>query len=173
MSTVSQTAPATTPVHVKKLGHLVYEVSDVERSTRFWREILGFAVSDTNELGMVFLRFGADHHSVALVPGKAPARPPAESGLRFAHLAMEVESLEELFTFRAFLRERGVPITYEGRRGPGGNIGVEFADPDGYEFEVYYGMDQIGPDGRSRPASHFRRARTLEDAVANPLPETW
>jgi hypothetical protein len=31
-------------------------------------------------------------------------------------------------------------------------------------------MDQIGEDGKSRPASEWRRATTLEDAVANPLP---
>jgi hypothetical protein len=31
-------------------------------------------------------------------------------------------------------------------------------------------MDQIGTDGRSRPANEWKRATTLEEAVANPLP---
>ena len=31
-------------------------------------------------------------------------------------------------------------------------------------------MDQIGPDGQSRPAEQWRRAKTLEEAVENPLP---
>jgi len=30
-------------------------------------------------------------------------------------------------------------------------------------------MDQIGPDGKSRPAEQSKRAKTLEEAVANPL----
>jgi len=32
---------------------------------------MGFQVSDRNERGMIFLRNGSDHHTVALVPGDA------------------------------------------------------------------------------------------------------
>jgi catechol 2,3-dioxygenase-like lactoylglutathione lyase family enzyme len=165
--------PVTTPIQVRKLGHLVYEVSDVERSTAFWTEIMGFSVSDTNESGMVFLRSGGDHHSIALVPSKKNARPPEEAGLRFHHLAMEVDDIEVLYRARDFLRARGIPIDFEGRRGPGGNVGVEFMDPDGYMFEIYAKMDQVGPDGRVRPPEQFNRVRSLEDATAQPLPERW
>jgi hypothetical protein len=71
------------------------------------------------------------------------------------------------------LRQHGIPIEYEGRRGPGGNVGVEFLDPDGYTFEIYANMDQVGPDGHTRPAEQFDRVKTLEDAVARPLPDRW
>lgn len=163
-----------TPVRVRKIGHVVYEVSDIEASTRFWTDVMGFSVSDRNEFGMVFFRSAADHHSVALKPCPGRVRPTEDpAGLRVDHFAMEVESLENLFETRAFLRARGVPIAFEGRRGPGCNIGVEFRDPDGYLLELYYGMDQIGADGRSRPSEQFRRASSLEDAVANALPERW
>ncbi len=162
-----------TPIAVRKLGHLVYEVSDIERSTRFWTDIMGFSVSDYNERGMVFLRSAGDHHSIAIAPSKKPSRPAPEAGLQFHHLAMEVDSVDQLFAARAFLRERNIPIYFEGRRGPGCNIGVEFFDPDGYLMEIYAEMDQIGPDGRSRPASHFRRSSSLEEAVSQPIPDTW
>ena len=46
----------TTPVKVKKLGHVVFTVSDIERTTKFWTEIMDFQVSDRNAYGMVFLR---------------------------------------------------------------------------------------------------------------------
>jgi catechol 2,3-dioxygenase-like lactoylglutathione lyase family enzyme len=167
-------APAkTTPIKVRKLGHLVYEVSDIERTTAFWTEILGFTISDRNELGMVFLRCAGDHHSIALVPSDKRARPPADAGLRYHHLAMEVDDIEVLFRARDFLAARGIPIDFEGRRGPGGNVGVEFMDPDGYMFEIYAKMDQVGPDGRTRPPAQFNRVTSLEDAVAQPLPEHW
>jgi len=39
----------TTPVKVKKLGHVVLTVSDIERTVKFWTEIMGFQVSDRNE----------------------------------------------------------------------------------------------------------------------------
>lgn len=159
-----------TPIKVKKLGHVVYEVSDVERSTRFWTEIMGFHVSDRNENGMVFLHCAGDHHTIALVPtaGKKPAKH--EDGLlQIHHWAMEVDSLEALFEAREFLRARGIPVAYEGRRGPGGNPGLEFQDPDGYIVEIYCGMDQIAEPGKSRPPEQWKRARSLEEARDNPL----
>ena len=170
---MSDTTLTKTPIAVRKIGHLVYEVSDVARTTAFWTDIMGFTVSDVNEKGMVFLRSAGDHHSIALVPTKKSGRPARDAGVQFHHLAMEVGSIEELYAARDFLRNRNIPLTYEGRRGPGGNIGLEFCDPDGYVFEIYCDMDQVGEDGRSRPAVQFRRATTLEAAVADPLPPAW
>ncbi len=159
-----------TPVNVKKLGHVVFTVSDIERSTKFWTDIMGFHVSDRNEIGMVFLRNASDHHTVALAPAKTQSELPKEGQPGFHHCALEVGSVSELLKIRDFLRTRGVAIVYEGRRGPGGNPGVEFKDPDGFNIELYASMDQIGADGKSRPAEQWSRAKTLEEAVAHPLP---
>ena len=167
---MASTAAATTPIRVKKLGHFVYEVSDIERSTRFWTEIMGFQVSDRNERGMVFLRNAGDHHSIGLVPTTKKARPESESGLRFNHLAMEVADVDVLFKAREFLKEHGCNLTFEGRKGPGGNVGIEFEDPDGYCFELYADMDQIGTDGHSRPSEEWNRVKSLEEAIEKPLP---
>ncbi len=52
----NQAAASSSPINVKKIGHLVYEVSDVDRTVKFWTEMLGFKISDRNEFGMVFLR---------------------------------------------------------------------------------------------------------------------
>ena len=162
----------TSPIHVKKLGHIVLTVKDVERSQRFWQEIMGFKVSDVNERGMVFLRCGSDHHTVALAQANNGGELPKQGEIGFNHAAFEVGSVEELFEIREFLRANGVQLLYEGRRGPGSNPGVEFLDPDGYQFELYAAMDQIGWDGQSRPIEQLRRATSLEDAVKNPLPGT-
>jgi catechol 2,3-dioxygenase-like lactoylglutathione lyase family enzyme len=161
------------PIKVKKIGHVVYRVSDVERSVKFWTEIMGFKESDRNEQGMVFLRNATDHHTVALVgcPPEARLHNPndrAELGLH--HFAMEVASVDELFKIRDFLRSRDITITYEGRRGPGSNPGVEFLDPDGYQLELYADMEQIGWDGKSRPPEFWRRASTLEEVLEVQLP---
>jgi catechol 2,3-dioxygenase-like lactoylglutathione lyase family enzyme len=168
---MSETAVAATPIKIKKLGHFVYEVSDIDRSTRFWTELLGFHVTDRNEQGFVFLRNATDHHTIALVPGKHDRR--ATDGNAVHHLAMEVDDVEDLFRARDFLKARGIELLYEGRRGPGGNPGIEFRDPDGYMFELYTKMDQIGSDGKSRPPEQWSRVATLEDVVAKPLPSRW
>ena len=61
-----------TPFAVRKIGHAVIFASDLERSTRFYTDVLGFKVSDTYDGsmmpgGMVFLRCNSDHHCLALV----------------------------------------------------------------------------------------------------------
>ncbi len=160
----------TTPIRVKKLGHVVFRVSDLERTTRFWTDIMGFKVSDTNERGMVFLRNASDHHSIALAPSDGAEGLPDKDQVGFDHLALEVGSVADLFRIREFLRQKGVKIVFEGRRGPGCNPGVEFVDPDGYQLELYASMDQIGWDGKSRPPNEWRRASSLEEVVANPPP---
>jgi len=162
---------SSTPIKVKKIGHLVYEVSDVERTVKFWTELLGFSVSDRNEFGMVFLRTNCDHHTIAIAPGKAKRREDA--GLRIDPLALEVASMPELIAARDFLKSKGVTVTWEGRRGPGGNPGFHCLDPNGYEFELYCDMDQIDARGLSRPAAQWNRVGSLEEAAAKPLPKSW
>lgn len=163
-------AVESTPIKVKKLGHVVFNVSDVDRSTKFWTEIMGFKVSDINEGGMVFLRNASDHHAVALFPSKENKGLPEAGQVGFNHCAMEVGSVSELFKIRDFLRSKGVKIIYEGRRGPGCNPGVEFLDPDGFQIELYASMDQIGWEGESRPAEQWSRATSLEEVLEKPLP---
>jgi catechol 2,3-dioxygenase-like lactoylglutathione lyase family enzyme len=177
--TLERTAGASveerSPVAIRKLGHVVFRVRDVERSTKFYTEILNFRVSDVNEQGMVFFTTCGDHHTVAIMqaPAGEAADHPAKDQLGLSHFAMEVGSLDELFAIREFLKRKGVAITFEGRKGAGSNVGVEFRDPDGYQLELYWNMDQLGPTDRSRPAEQWNRVKTLEDARDQPLPETW
>jgi catechol 2,3-dioxygenase len=157
------------PYELRKIGHVVLNVTDLEASVRFYTEVLGLQVSDRYPDsmvpgGMVFMRCNTDHHGVALVGGA-----PKLEGTTLNHFAFEVGTPDEVFRARAWLREHGVPIVFEGRRRAGCQLAVEFRDPDGNHLEIYWGLDQIGSDGRARPASEWRPAKTLEDAVANPV----
>lgn len=163
----------TSPIKPRKLGHLVYEVSDVERTVKFWTEVMGFEEIDRNEIGMVFFRCGADHHAIGLKPAKKGGRPKPEDGLNVEHLAIEVDNADVLLQAREFLKKNNIPIVFEGRKGAGCNTSLHFLDPDGYEFELYCDMDQIDETGRKRPESQFHRVNSLEDAIANPLPKEW
>ena len=171
--TSAQTVERASPIHIKKLGHVVFHVRDFERSMKFYTEVMNFRVSDRLPNGSVFLTAVGDHHTVALFPSDgAAAETPAEGAVRLHHFAMEVGSLDELFEIRAYLQEREVPIVWEGRRNLGGHTSVEFLDPDGYHLELYYDMDQIGPDRRSRPRPE-QRHETLEASRDNPKAQTW
>ena len=154
---------------LRKLGHVVLNVTDLDAAERFYTQVLGLEVSDRYPPsmvpgGMLFLRFNTDHHGVALVGGAGPLE---KSTLN--HFAFEVGSPDEVFRAREWLREHGVPIVFEGRRRAGCQLAVEFRDPDGNNLEIYWGIDQIGTDQTARPASEWRQAKTLEDAIANPV----
>jgi catechol 2,3-dioxygenase-like lactoylglutathione lyase family enzyme len=161
------------PVKVKKLGHLTFQVSDVERTVRFWTQVMGFEEVERNEKGIVFLRFGPDHHSIGIAQGAAKRRATSEEGLNTGHLAFEVENTDVLFATRDYLKENNIPIVFEGRKGPGCNISLHLMDPDGYEFELYCNLDQIDDSGLPRPAEQFARVQSLEEAVENPVPKSW
>jgi catechol 2,3-dioxygenase-like lactoylglutathione lyase family enzyme len=166
---MSEKADSPPPFDLRKLGHVVLNVRDLDASVRFYEAVLGLRVSDRYPPsmvpgGMVFLRCNTDHHGVALVGGA----PKGES-TTLNHFAFEVGGVDEVFRARAWLREHGVPIVFEGRRRAGCQIALEFRDPDGNNLEIYWGVDQVGTDGRVRPASEWRQAVTLEDAVANPV----
>jgi catechol 2,3-dioxygenase len=162
-------AETSQPFDLRKIGHVVLNVTDLEAAERFYTGVLGLQVSDRYPDsmvpgGMLFLRCNPDHHGVALVGGASPLE---RSTLN--HFAFEVGTPDEVFRARDWLRQHGVPVVFEGRRRAGCQLAVEFRDPDGNNLEIYWGLDQIGTDGRARPASEWRPARTLEDAVANPV----
>ena len=155
---------------IGKIGHVVLNVQDVERSTQFYTQLLGFRISDVypEEMvpgGMVFLRCNPDHHGIALVGStNAPA-----ANIELNHIAFEVATLDEVVRARDHLRRHGVEIDFEGRRRAGCQLAVEFRDPDNHRLEIYWGIDQIGSDGAVRPAAEWKGARSLEDALADPV----
>jgi catechol 2,3-dioxygenase len=162
--------PQGMPFRIGKLGHVVINVTDIERSVRFYTQVLGFQVSDVypNEMvpgGMVFLRCSADHHSIALV-GEMPG---AASNVELNHIAFEVATLDEVLRARDHLRQHKVQIDFEGRRRAGVQIAVEFRDPDNHRLEIFWGLDQVGSDGHVRPGSEWKWAHSLREAVEDPV----
>jgi catechol 2,3-dioxygenase-like lactoylglutathione lyase family enzyme len=162
--------PRGLPFRIGKIGHVVLNVRDVARSVRFYTEVLGFEVSDIypDDMvpgGMAFLRCNPDHHGIALVGGALGESENADLN----HLAFEVGSLDEVVRARDHLRRHAVPIDFEGRRRAGCQLAVEFRDPDNHRLEIYWGIDQIGSDGRARPRNEWKGVRGLEAAIADPV----
>jgi catechol 2,3-dioxygenase len=163
--------PRGLPFDLKKLGHVVLKVRDLQRAVDFYTKVMGFRVSDVYpdsmiRGGMVFLRCNTDHHCLALVGGA----PSDARHQELHHLAFEVATLDEVLRAREHLRRHGVPIDFDGRRRAGCQVAVEFRDPDDHMLEIYWGLDQVGSDGRVRPPEEWREELSLEEAIANPPP---
>ena len=111
------------------------EVSDVERSIRFWTEVMGFHETDRNAHGMVFFRCARDNHGIGLKPmkkDKTPARD-MKGSLQVEHLAFEVE---DLGAFAAELARKGYPLSDGPTPTSSGSL-IAFIDaPEGYEVEL-------------------------------------
>ena len=165
----SSEPPADMPFDIRKIGHVVLMVEDLERSVAFYTQVLGFRVSDaypdTMMSGrMVFMRCNADHHGVALVGGGAGPSDHRE----LHHMAFEVATLDEVLRARDHLNKHKVPIDYEGRRRAGAQVAVEFSDPDGHRLEIFWGLDQVGSEGKVRSPEEWREEFSLEAAIDNP-----
>lgn len=162
----------TPPFSVQKLGHAVVNVADLDAAKRFYVDVLGFKVTEVYPEtmmpgGMVFLRCNGDHHCLALVGGLPPGDQPKRT---LHHLAFELPTLDDVFRARDHLEKHGVKIVYQGRRRAGCQVSVEFLDPDGHHLEFYWGVDQIGFDGRVRPPEEWRQTLTLEDSLRHVPP---
>ena len=156
---------------LRKIGHVVLNCRDIERSIRFYTEVLGFELSDVypEEMmpgGMAFLRCNSDHHGIGLVG----SLDKGATNIDLNHIAFEVGSLDEVLLAAKRLRKHGAVIDFEGRRRAGVQIAVEFRDPDGHRLEIYWGLDQVGSDGRVRPSSEWKGAHSFREAIENPVP---
>ena len=97
-----------------------------------------------------WLRSGADHHSVVLFSLKRPAGPGTWPAIGLHHFGFEVGSFDALLAAHRTLKARDLPV--EARiGGPGWQVRLYFRDPDGNQIELYWDMDRVGWDGRSRP----------------------
>ena len=122
-------------IGLTRLQHLVLWVSDVERSVRFYRDVLGFEVKSQSARG-AFLRIpgsGDDHHLGLFA--QEGAAPPSERVARMYHSAWEVGEITDLVHARQRLIEAGALV---GSSDHGVSLSLYAKDPDGLEFELFW-----------------------------------
>jgi len=158
------------PFRIRRIGHFGYHVPDVDASVRFLTGQLGLIPSDVDDFTSrlpqlskkdatgYFLRCNTDHHTLVLgSQALVDALDPVRKGALVGQISWQVGSLKEVVDGIAFM-EGKVRLRRVGRDSPGSNWHVYVYDPDGYINEIYYGMEQIGWNGRSKPSSMYDRA---------------
>jgi catechol-2,3-dioxygenase len=126
---------ATTGIGLTRLQHLVLWVSNVERSVRFYCDVLGFEVKrQYPNAAFLIIPGTADDHHLGLFeqPG---IRPPDERAARMYHSAWEVGALADLARARRRLIEAGSLV---GQSDHGTSLSLYAKDPDGLEFEIFW-----------------------------------
>jgi catechol 2,3-dioxygenase len=120
----------------KEIGHLVLNVSDVARSTAFYRDVVGFQVARYGPEGnRTFLTCGVMHHNLALfkAPEGAPPRQKGQIGLN--HFAFKVENYAALQ--QAHRRMVAANAVIDRVVDHGMSLSVYFQDPDGIMMELF------------------------------------
>jgi catechol 2,3-dioxygenase-like lactoylglutathione lyase family enzyme len=113
-------------IQASGVDHVVLHVSDVQRSKKFYTEILGMTAYREDK-GQVFLHAG--RQGVALF--RRASDLPVKAGNDLNHLALNVaEGTYE--TLKAELEQQGIAVT--GR--PGEDRCIYFCDPDGHRLQL-------------------------------------
>ncbi|MFC4112004.1 VOC family protein [Nonomuraea zeae] len=134
-------------------GHIGLNVTDLGKSTEFYRRVFGFTVAgESQEEGRRYAFLTQDGTLVLTLWQQSEGRfATALPGLH--HLSFQVADLEAVRRAEAVVREIGATLHHDGvvPHGEGATSGgVFFEDPDGIRLEIF------APDGagdRSAPTS--------------------
>jgi catechol 2,3-dioxygenase-like lactoylglutathione lyase family enzyme len=166
---------------VSRMQHFAIEVSDTDQSIAFYREVLGFKLTESHRpheiaeipVSLTFMRIADQHHELVLVhnpvkkyskrvlPQDDVAGPPS-----FHHFAMECDTREDWLAVLEQVKSQDIPIvrgpvvhSFTDPRGDGSwgeNEAFYFLDPDGHRIEIFCDMASIDPDGTYRNAEGKR-----------------
>ncbi len=142
------------------LGHIGVYVRSLNETVHFYRDLLGFRVSDFTEVrtpgGTVhfaFLHCNSRHHSIALL--EAPIAPK-----RINHVMFECNSLDDVGTGRDLCLRFGVPIAVDlGRHMNDHMVSFYMANPSNFVFE--YGWDGRTIDDDNWQIEHYTSVDSL------------
>ncbi|MFG2879173.1 VOC family protein [Streptomyces sp. NPDC048337] len=143
----------TTVISTLRTGHVGLNVTDLDRSLAFYRDVLGFQpLVEGKEEGRRFALLGQDGELVlALWQQAEGAFAPAAAGLH--HLALSAGTIEEVREYEARLRELDVEFAYDGvvaHHEGAASGGIFFHDPDGIRLEISV---PTGAEGAPAPAA--------------------
>jgi catechol 2,3-dioxygenase len=131
----------TTAIHPEtRIGHVHFTVSNLERALKFYRDALGFEVTQRYGTSALFLSASGYHHHIALNvwAGEGAAQPPpGRTGLY--HFAILYPNRRELA--RAFKRLFDHGVAIEGASDHGVSEAIYLRDPDGNGVELYRDRD--------------------------------
>lgn len=119
------------------VGHVHLKVADLERALGFWRDLLGFELTQRYGPQAAFLSAGGYHHHIGLntwESGGGSPPPPGSTGLY--HVAIRYPTRAALADALRRVTEAGIPL--DGASDHGVSQALYLRDPDDNGIELYW-----------------------------------
>ena len=155
-----------------KIGHIHLKVADIDRALKFYRDVLGFELTQRYGRQAAFLSAGGYHHHIGLntwqSAGGSPP-PPGTTGLY--HVAIVYPTRAELADALRRLMRAGIHL--DGAADHGVSEALYLRDPDGNGVELYWDRPKENwprtPDGGLAMFTHaLDLDALLKEADAQP-----
>jgi catechol 2,3-dioxygenase len=120
-----------------RIGHVHLKVADLERSLKFYRDILGFQVMQYYGDSAAFVSAGGYHHHIGLNTWHSKnGHPPPPKSTGLYHTAILYPTRRELAIILKRLLAMKYPLT--GASDHGVSQALYLDDPDGNGVELYW-----------------------------------
>ncbi|SFI82891.1 metallothiol transferase FosB [Thermoflavimicrobium dichotomicum] len=116
-----------------RINHITFSVSDLDKSIRFYEQVLGAKLLVKGEKTAYF-----DLDGLWLALNVQKEIPRNEIHHSYTHIAFTVTD-EEIPLWEEKLQKYGVPILEGRKRDDREKQSIYFTDPDGHKFEVHTG----------------------------------
>ncbi|MEE8332845.1 MAG: VOC family protein [Alphaproteobacteria bacterium] len=152
------------PYKITKIGPARLWVRDMDREVAFYTKLFGLRV--TEEITYqghrcVFLRANTEHHSLALYPEALRGVLGMAEDTSCLSFGFRIASYSQLKDAVAFLKAEGVEFRdLPPELFPGMDYTAFAIDPQGHAIQLYSYMEQVGWDGKPRPANARRKVDT-------------
>lgn len=153
----------------RTIGHIVLNVSDVERSASFYRNVVGFELARMRpDKSGAFLTCGVVHHNLALFKAPPGATPAKKGQIGLNHFAFQVDDYKALQSAHCRLVEAGAVIDHIVDHGM--TRSVYFLDPDGLMMELYCNTFATEEEGLAFMKATPGQATPIDITAVEPPP---
>ena len=150
-----------------RIGHVHLKVADLERALRFYRDVLGFEVTQRYGKQAVFLSAGGYHHHIGLNTWESlGGSPPPAASTGLYHVAILYPTRAELAD--AVRRVMAAGIELDGASDHGVSEAIYLRDPDQNGVELYWDCPrEQWPRTATGELAMYTRALDLAELVAD------
>jgi catechol 2,3-dioxygenase len=124
-----------------RIGHVHLKVADIERALGFYRDVLGFELTQRFGKSAAFVSAGGYHHHIGMNTWEsAGGSPPPEGSTGLYHVAIVYPTRALLADALRRVVDARIPL--EGASDHGVSEAIYLRDPDGNGVELYWDRPQ-------------------------------